>query len=355
MIQPDRIQYLLSQLLDGVPSDSEMVELNQVLKSDAVGRDLLVDHLLMDSLLSEEIGAEPMTVLVDLIAEEAPVVKPGSSSSTRLAALRSRRWKPIWKPISWVAAALVIALAAIVVGRWDGIAMASPTRVVRAALVTHHQAIERIYLVDVQRVDVQRGNQSSASGIEDTQDVRIHTQGDRFYVEMNRNTRRWVWGRNQEGAFWLTLGPRRAMQIDADEAGAPLQLIGDLYGLELETLLDSLIKHCQLTASDETELIHVITATPNGRWQRRIQSASIEVDRETKTVRRLTLNRLLPDRGECTVTFTLVDSGIPDESKYAVEGHLESPFTVFNRDSQSNQRKKVLSNWNGMAAEKWIK
>ena len=318
------------------------------MKSDAVGRDLLVDHLLIDSLLSEEVGAESLTALVDLVADQSSVVTRGSFSTFRTVKLPIR----LWKPLSWMAAAAVITLAAFFVGRWNNTALASPARVVRAALVAHHQTVERIYVVEVAR---KSSPQENPSGVEELRDVRIHTQGDRFYVEMNRDTRRWVWGRNSEGAYWLTLGPRRAMQIEADEAGAPLQLIGDLYGLELETLLDSLLKYCRLTHSDESESLHVITATPWRRWQLRIQSATIEVDRETKAVRRLILNQLLPERGECTVTFTLVDSGIPDESKYSVEGHLEKPFIIFSRESQSDQRRKVLSNWNGMAAEKWIK
>ncbi len=345
MQRHERLQYLLSQLLDGEPSDSEMAELNQLLKSDVVGRDLLIDHLLIDSLLSVEVGAEPLTALVDLVADQAPISTQGNSTTVRTAILPSR----FWKSLSWCAAAAVFIIAAFLVGRWDNTALASPTRVVRAALIAHHQAVERVYMVEVQR---KSGNQT---GIDEMRDVRVHTQGDRFYVEMNRDTRRWVWGRNLEGTFWLTLGPQRAMQIEADEAGLPLQFIGDLYGLELESLLDSFLKFCRLTYSDESESLHVITATPVRRWQNRIQSATIEVDRETKAVRRLILNRLLPERGECTVTFTLVDSGIADESKYSVEGHVEKPSTLYNRMSQPDQRRKVLSNWNGLASEKWIK
>ncbi len=348
MSQPERMEYLLSQMLDGEPSDSEMAELSQLLKSDVVGRDLLIDHLLVDSLLSENVGAEPLTALVDLVADQAPISTQGDSASVRTAILPSR----FWKPLSWVAAAVVFIIAAFLVGRWDNTALASPTRVVRAALIAHHQPVERVYMVEVQRKSSSQDNQT---GIDEMRDVRVHTQGDRFYVEMNRNTRRWVWGRNLEGAFWLTLGPHRAMQIEADEAGVPLQFIGDLYGLELESLLDSFLKFCRLTYSDESESLHVITATPMRRWQRRIQSAKIEVDRETKAVRRLVLNQMIPERGECTVTFTLVDSGIADESKYSVEGHVEKQFMLYNRKSQPDLRRKVLSNWNGLASEKWIK
>ena len=348
MMQHEQVQYLLSQLLDGDPSDSELAELNQLLRSDVVGRDLLIDYLLMDSLLSENVGAEPLTALVDLVADQASISTQGNSTAVRTAILPSS----FWKPLSWVAAAAVFIIAAFLVGRWDNTASASPTRVVRAALIAHHQPVERVYMVEVQSKPSIQGN---PFGIDLMRDVHVHTQGDRFYVEMNRDTRRWVWGRNLEGAFWLTLGPHRAMQIEADEAGIPLQFIGDLYELELESLLDSFLKFCRLTYSHESESLHVITATPVRRWQRRIQSATIEVDRETKAVRRLVLNQLLPERGECTVTFTLVDSGIPDESKYSVEGHLEKPFTLYNRKSQPEQRRKVLSNWNGLASEKWIK
>jgi hypothetical protein len=343
MTQNERLPQLVSHLLDGDPSEAELLDLNGLLRSEA-NREFLVDHLLLDSLLLEEVGAEPLTALVDLVSDPATATAVASASTGQKTSLRYRSRMPLRGAV----AAAILFMAALAVGRWGNTAWASPEKVVRAALDVHQQAIERIYVVDVQRA-------SNRLGEETFRDVRIHTQGDRFYVEMNRNARRWVWGRDPQGNYWLTLGSRRAIQIDADEAGVPLQLIGELYGLEVESMLDSFIKYCRLTHSDDSESLHVITAVPMRRWQRQIQSATIEVDRESKAVRRLTLNRSLPEQGECKVTFTLVDSGIPDESKYSVDGHLKEPFTVYKRDSRADQRRKALSNWNGMAAERWIK
>ena len=59
----DRIKWLTSQLVDGDASSDEIAELNRLVQSDPNGAALVVDHLLLDSLLSEELGTESLTVL----------------------------------------------------------------------------------------------------------------------------------------------------------------------------------------------------------------------------------------------------------------------------------------------------
>ena len=131
-----------------------------------VGRDLLIDYLLMDSLLSENVGAEPLTALVDLVADQAPNTTRGNSTTVQTAILPNS----FWKPLSWVAAAAVFIIAAFLVGRWDNTASASPTRVVRAALIAHHQPVERVYMVEVQSKPSIQGN---PFGIDLMRDVHV--------------------------------------------------------------------------------------------------------------------------------------------------------------------------------------
>jgi hypothetical protein len=249
-----------------------------------------------------------------------------------------------------LSAAALIAFVAFIVGRWESSAFAHAATIVRAAVETHAAPIERVYLVEVER--------SSNMPVEfsPVREVRVATQGDRFYVEMNRGQRQWFWGRDVAGAIWLTVGPRRAIVVEQDELGAPLQYISDLYTLNLETLLNNFLKHCRLDRSDVSGATHVITATPKHRWRGGwVRRATIEVDRDTKTVRRLVIERELPQQGPSTVTFTLVDSRPADETKYRSEGHLTEPFHLFSRDSQPDNRRELLVNWFGSYAERWIK
>ncbi len=64
----ERTDLLVSQLIDGQLSAEDAAELNALVQSDAGHLERAIDQLLLDSLLTEEIGAEPLTALVDLVA-----------------------------------------------------------------------------------------------------------------------------------------------------------------------------------------------------------------------------------------------------------------------------------------------
>jgi hypothetical protein len=352
----ERFEELLSQFVDGALSADEFSKLQAFLSEDAARRDRLVNLLLLDSLLAEEIGAESVTALVDLVSDSGampvvPVTTSGAKVTSKSPArAQSRKSQPRWKLLGWLSVAALIALLAFSMGRWENSAFANAATIVRAAAETHAAPIERVYLVEVERTSELPAELTPA------REVRVATQGDRFYVEMNRGQRQWYWGRDASGAIWLTAGPRRAIVVAQDELGVPLQYMSDLYTLNLETLLNNFLKHCRLDRSDVSESTHVITATPRYRWRGGwVRRATIEVDRETKAVRRLVIDRELPQQGPSTVTFTLVNTRPADESKYRPEGHLTEPFRLLTHDTQPDSRRELLANWFGSYAEHWIK
>jgi hypothetical protein len=264
-------------------------------------------------------------------------------------ALRVRPFaRRFMKPAAYVAATAAALWIAFVVGRMDTTAYANATTLVRAAILTHSEPIERCYVVTVEREHEDR--------LEFTppRDVRLWTQGDRFWVEVDRGEHRWAWGRNVDGAVWATLGPRRAVQIEPDELGRPLQYMTDLYALELESLLQTILHRYRLECTSSTTTTHVITARPRGQRERWIREAVIEVDKETKAVRQLVLNRQLPERGVSVLTFTLVDARASDESEYHPEGHLTEPARIVASDVSVERRRELLVARFGPAAKRWI-
>jgi hypothetical protein len=67
------------------------------------------------------------------------------------------------------------------------------------------------------------------------------------------------------------------------------------------------------------------------------------------------VHRELPQRGDGTTTFTLVDARPADESRYRPEGHLTAPHEFLSRDSNDARRREILSNWFGPEVNRWIK
>ncbi len=342
----ERTRGLAAKLLDGELTAEEAEELTQLLQGGEERLGVLADHLLLDSLLSEELGKGSLTALVDLVADVSLDTSTSTAHPSVPVSLASLAGQ-YWKPAGWVMAAALAGLMAMMVFRGDATAFANAATVVQAARESHAEAVERVYVVQVETPAVVK------SDFAPPRDVRVVTQGDRFYVEMNRGERRWFWGRDANGATWMTLGPRRALRIDPDETGPGLAYITDLYSLHLESVLDNALRHCEIETTSDTGPVYVVKATPK-RSYGWLREMTLEVDKETKAVRKLVLRRHTPQQGDATITFLLVDARTPDETKYRAEGHLIEPFQIFSRDHQAEKRRDVLNSWFGIAADRWI-
>ena len=257
------------------------------------------------------------------------------------------RHRRFWTRSLWFAATAATVLLAFVVGRWGQPAHAAASVLVRAALATHAGPVERCYTVTVGREAKSEDEQVSL------RDVLIWTQGDRFWVDV-RGQRAWKWGRSRSGAIWIVLRRHRGLEIEGDEIGPPLQHIADLYSLRLETLLENVLNHFELEHSNNDRFTHVITARPRGPASGYIREAVIELDKETKAVKRLEMQRSLPRRGDSRITFTLVDARTPDDSKYEPAGHLDEPFRILTRDLRPDKRRDILTSWFGPHAARWL-
>ena len=352
----DRTDYLISQLVDGEPSREALDELNGLVLSDTTSASLVVDHLILDSLLSEGLGRDSLATLIDFVAD--PEVTAGSLDSDTDAVHRqtslapnSRRRPTSWhlRSASWiVAAAALILVVAIIAGRTEKKAFADATRIVQAAVHAHAEAVERVYAVNVERYD------PPAVPFTLPKDVRVSTLGNRFWVEIRSLRGHLCFGRGADGEIWVALGRWRGMRIERDEVGPMLHDIADLYSLNLESLLQGVLEGHELETLVMEGTTRIIKATPKSSNRGWVRDVTIEVDQETKAVRRLVVQRLAPRGGSATVTFTLVDARLPDESQYRLEGHLAESDRVLSREYRPDRRRVLLENWIGPLAKGWI-
>jgi hypothetical protein len=242
----------------------------------------------------------------------------------------------------------VILLVVIVAGRTEKEAFADATQIVQAAVHAHAEPVERVYAVNVERDD------SSAVPSALPNDVRVSTLGNRFWVEIRSPRGHLCFGRGEDGEIWVALGRWRGMRIEPDEVGPMLQDIADLYSLNLESLLQGVLEGHEFERPVTEGTTRVIKATPKSSNRGWVRDVTIEVDQETKAVRRLVVQRLAPRGGSATVTFTLVDARLPDESQYRLEGHVSESDRVLTRDSRPDRRRVLLENWIGPLAKGWI-
>jgi hypothetical protein len=337
---------LISRLIDGECSEELVVELRGALCDSAACRNALVEQLILDSLLHEELGADSLTALVDVVAEsgsyQASTAGVAGAATPNIGSSRSRR------QVGWLAAAMCLGGIVFGLSRWEPSSVASAAIVIQAAESVHAEQLERVYVVESERSE-------AAVPFVPPRDVRVATRGDRFFVTMSRGPRQWIWGCDAAGSIWMTVGKRRAIVVEDDELGPALRYVSDLYSLEIETLLRNFRRHCRLEQSQDESGDHVIRVVPrftNARGG--LRKATIEVDRESKVVRRLVLDREFPEYGKSTVTFTLVDTRPATETDYSPAGHLEERYELLSRATVPDRRRELLTNWFGSPAERWI-
>ncbi|MBL8810986.1 MAG: hypothetical protein JNM43_12480 [Planctomycetaceae bacterium] len=320
----------------------DVLSLDDLVKQHLDAQAASADVRRLQERLADSLAADTVS---HLASPEVPALVPADSNRPVSSKSHgSSRW--IRAITTLTVSALV--LAAFLLGRFESTVEASPAELLRAAQETHAGPIERVYLVKVERAAF------PAPSFALPTEARVTVLGDRFRVEMNRGERRMQWGRDASGTVWMVTHFGRGLQIAPSEAGPGLEQLTDIYSLNLETLLDDVLAHCRLEREDSSPSVHRIVAKAVRPGRGGIVAAEIEVDRETKAIRKLVIERNRPQRWGMKVTFLLTDSQVADESQYSIEGHLPKNASVMTRDFQNDRRREILAAWLGGPADRWV-
>jgi hypothetical protein len=312
-----------------------------------------VEALVRRSLERDAESIDPR-VLFMRIQESLPGAwhEAGRAAPPRGAVLRA--WK--WAGVAAAAATVVICLAFFSQGRT---ALAKGETVVRDARQAHSLPIDRCYLVEIRRESPLADELTPV--MPQVRLTRLWTRGDRFWVESVRPEQRWAWGRDEVNRFWIAFGPHNALSLDADEVPPWLNLYCDLHSLNFEHWLGEVLDRFDLSRDAPAEgpqrstiQVHAKARYASGDHPS-IQTADLEIDAETRVVRRMVVNRVWKKQPFATVTYTLAESDARDPADYRLEGHLSDPSQVFTREHDPERRKELLSRWFGPRSTQWFR
>ncbi len=351
------IRQMISLALDGEADAAQLEQVRAWLRTDAAARRHYVDLMLLETLLTEELAPEGVGGMVDLLggdghtghldtseASRLPVSPSTLQSSAQGHSMRPQRW---WPTFGWAAAAVALSAILLSIG-YEGLREASAKSIVKETRRVHQLPLDRCYLVEVERATERSGGgdgeswMSARSGRVD----RLWTRGDRFFLESSTDTNRWAWGRNEKGTVWLAYGRRQGLTLDADEQPPWLATWCDVLTMRLDSLLGDVLADCQLTwepgdAEAGTKVVHAVRRISHRRPG--LREARLEIDQETKVLRRLTLVRWVArTRQMVTVMYTLAATEAQPDERYQLSGHLERPFTVFSSTTQPERRDEIL-------------
>jgi hypothetical protein len=267
-------------------------------------------------------------------------------------------WK--WAGAAAAVAATLVAIAGLMLQ--NRTALARGDLVVREARRAHTMPVDRCYLVEVRRESSVAAELSPASP--QVRLTRLWTRGDRFWVESVRPRERWAWGRDDQNRFWIAFGPHTAVSLEAGEVPYGISLYCDLHALNVEKLLGDVLNRFDVSretgaddADPSTIRIHATARAVADEKQQHptIRTVDLEVDAETRVVRRMVVCRVLNGLPFATVTYTLSETDSLDPDDYLLEGHLTDPFEIYTRDHVPQRRKELLARWFGPLSERWIR
>ncbi len=253
-------------------------------------------------------------------APEAPNLVPLPAAPSR----------PLFRmPWAWAMAAS-LAAAAIVVGLMLlSQTSASAAAVVRQALKAHSALLDRCYRVEV------RGERGA---LPLKQESLLWTRGDRFWNQVRADGKSVAWGRDEAGGVWFALSPKEGARLAANEMPEALALACELRSLEIESLLRAILADFDLRSEpsgDGRDVIHAELKT--GRTSK-YRSALLEVDSQSGVLRRMELHRVHQGRAVATISATLLESSLQNETSYTLEGHLDADGVIY--DSQNGRGKR---------------
>jgi hypothetical protein len=152
------------------------------------------------------------------------------------------------------------------------------------------------------------------------------------------------------GRIWVARSPREGVRYEANEAEMPvwLALMCDVCSMRLETLLDDVLTdfdlHREQAAPAATAGTHAIRAELKpGHPHPTLRAALLEIDAESRVVRRVVLWRTHQGEPLTTVTFTLLETGVQSDDSYQLEGHLQPDAKIYSRSFKPALRQQKLA------------
>jgi hypothetical protein len=240
--------------------------------------------------------------------------------------------------------------------------LASPESLVREATQAHRLPLDRCYIVEVRKDSAVYDECFPMTS--QVRLTRLWTRGDRFWIESKSADRHWDWGRDPGNRVWFAFEPNRAVRLEAGEVPRWLSLCCDLYCIQLEQLLGTVLRDFTLereipgddASTESAPATQVVRALMKpGRSHPSIKSVVLEIDAESRVVRRMVIERMYKGQPFATVTCTLVETETLDDDKFQLEGHLTAPYTVYTRDFEPDHRRELIARWFGPEVGSWFR
>lgn len=233
---------------------------------------------------------------------------------------------------------------------------ASPQALLEESQKTHQLPLDRCYLVEFQREAEFTDEANPLAAVSRT--TKLWTRGDRFVIEsLNPRGLQARWGRDEAGMITISPGPHAAVRIEPKENPPRwLTVMCDTCEMRPEALLNEMLHNYNLTRheSPDQAVQHIRAELKPNRWHSPLYKAELELDTDTKVLRKVVLYRSIGSNNN-TTTYTLVETQTLPDDYYRIEANLTAPFKIFTADGPMEPRRRIMAQMFGPRGAEWIK
>jgi hypothetical protein len=248
-----------------------------------------------------------------------------------------RKWLPA-RPGLWGIGVLAAALLLMVLlGLHYKLAQAHTLGVLREAQGANAQLPDRCYYFQLQP---EPGALNQRLLPIPLREARLWTRGDCFWFECIKPGLKLAYGRDRQGRLWIANSPWEGIRYEGEESELPpwMAITCEVGTMRIEKLLEKVLADFILYHEPPppgSNAPHVIRAEPKpDRPHPLLGSALLEIDTQTKIVKRVVLRRLHQGRPLLTVTYTFLESRVLSDESYQLEGHLQPGARIESRTFQ---------------------
>jgi hypothetical protein len=180
-----------------------------------------------------------------------------------------------------------------------------------------------------------------------TRKATIWTRGDQFVVlSAVDDGPQWTWGQEPSGRVWLAPNRRHAIVFEKDELNEPLARFCELMSLRMVSTLGEVLEQCDLFRKDggaPGEPIRIeAKLRPRFLPNARFRQVELELDPQTKVVRRAVLHRFLNEESVGSLVFLFSETTTKPDDFYSVKGHTEPNAIIHDGRPLPNPRSNVV-------------
>lgn len=179
--------------------------------------------------------------------------------------------------------------------------------------------------------------------LNEVENTRVWTRGDRYRVLMELNGQELVWGQDEQRRTWVVYSPTQGLLFESNEVPPELSAVFSFLSLDVRSLAGQILEDCDLEFAprngDARDGLATVSATvkpgkgavtvKKGTTVIQFHTAQLRIELKSKAIHYLELTRRVDNVEAGRFQFTLNDDQPQPDESYHLESHLQPNAEIY--------------------------